>query len=1025
MGRLRECKKLLTRGFVITPLQGIQFPMIPLILKEIKNWIPRKAWVTFLAGTIGFLLNIFPIELFYKVWILFGSIPTLIITLTLGPWWGTLTAMIASSYILFLGGSLHGVLLYVLYILEALILGSWISERFPVLIDAFYWILIGSPLLYWVDTLWLNYSKTYASTLGIGLIWNGFLNIAMAQLLLLLVPPINHFLSESEKRRSESLQSYLLVAFILIAVTPVVLISLVNSRSQIKKELEERKNNLKELSHSISAGIGRYVKFHTEKLQTLARQLEARGDFQPSEELRTLMTSFYKESQGFSAFYLADGSGHIQMVDPSPGILQEIHFNNQEYHKKLIQKKTAMVSEAFFVRGSEPEIVLAYPILDDKGETKAFIGGFLNLRIITDLMDPFKTDKEREIFVIDEHNQVISSSDPQRYRALEDLSKTKPLAQILTGDSGISQYYRDDLKKRTSPESTIRLAGFQVIDPLGWRVLIEQSLEGIYPEIQDIYKQLTRRILVISVISILIGIFLSRTISYPVRKLEKATRAFIENLRIRPIFGGNQGNIFSKDVVAPRELALLTKTFFRMAEEIEGSYARLELMVKKRTEELEEKNLQLERMNQQLGEKNFQLEQMNRKLQEFNRLKAAFLVNLSHELRSPLDSILSLSEALVRKIPGELKPELGEYVKIIYNSGKDLLEMINDLLDISKIEAGKMKINYRPFVVNRLIDEVAEIVSLQAEKKGLRFLIEVDEGTPLVIYSDEEKVRRVLLNLLSNAIKFTREGLIVLSVKTLILEDRPKPFIQFSVSDTGIGISRENLETIFEDLIQVDLASVRRFQGTGLGLAISKKLVQMLEGEIRVYSKLKEGSTFTFRIPTNEDRIDPDVLDFIQEGEKKAKILYRKFELRPTTRNGYKILLVEDNISIQYLIKVTLVEAGFDLVIAGDGQEGIRKALNIKPNLILMDITLPLIEGYTAIKTLREMEEFKEIPLIVLVGEVTEEVRDKIIQAGGNDYLTKPIQEADLLKKVHDWLTRIPDSLSSQNPISKGGIQSV
>ncbi|HWP45846.1 MAG TPA: ATP-binding protein [Candidatus Limnocylindrales bacterium] len=996
--------------------------MIPLILKEVKNQIPRKARITFLAGTIGFLLNIFPIELFYKVWILFGSIPTLIITLTLGPQWGTLTAMIASSYILFLWGSLHGILLYLLYGLEALILGSLIRERFPVLVDTFYWVLIGSPLLYWTDTLWLNYSKTYASTLGIGLIWNGFLNIAIAQLLLLLVPPINRFLSESERRRSESLQSYLLVAFILIAVTPVVIISLVNSRSQIKKELEERKNNLRELSHSLSAGIGGYVKFHTERFQTLVRQLEARRDFQPSGELRTLITSFYKESEGFSAFYLADGSGRIQTMDPSPGILQEIHFNDQEYHKKLIQKKTSMVSEAFFMRGSEPMMVLAHPILDDRGEIKAVIGGFLNLRVITDLIDPFKTDKEREILVIDEHNQVISSNDPKRYRTLEDLSKTKPLAQIFTGDSGISQYYREDLEKRTSPESTIRLVGFQVIDPLGWKVLIEQSLAGIYPEIQNIYKQLAQRILVISGISVLIGIFLSRAISYPVRKLEKATRVFTENLRIRPILGGNRGNIFSEDIVAPTELALLTKTFSRMAEEIEGSYSRLELMVKKRTEELEEKNLQLERMNKQLEEKNLQLEQMNRKLQEFNRLKAAFLANLSHELRSPLDSILSLSEALARKIPGELKPELGEYVKIIYNSGKDLLEMINDLLDISKVEAGKMKINYRPFVVNRLIDEVVEIISLQAEKKGLRFLVEVAEGTPLVIYSDEEKVRRVLLNLLSNAIKFTKEGLIVLSVKTLTPEDPPKPFIQFSVSDTGIGISRENLEIIFEEFSQVDPASVRRFQGTGLGLAISKKLVQMLDGEIRAHSELKEGSTFTFQIPTHEDRIDPDVLSFILEGEKKAKILYGKFELKPTTRNGPKILLVEDNRSIQYLVKVALVEAGFDLVIADDGQDGIRKASKIKPNLILMDLTLPLVAGETAIKTLREMEEFKETPIIGMISEVTEEVRDKILQAGGNDYLIKPVQEADLIKKVQDWLNKVPDSPSSQNPISKGGI---
>jgi methyl-accepting chemotaxis protein len=641
--------------------------MILSIFKETKSQTSRKVGVTLLAGTVGFLLNIFPIELFYKVWILFGSIPTLLVTLTLGPGWGALTAVIASSYLLFLWDSFHGILLYLLYILEAFIVGSLINgKKFPVLIDTFYWILIGAPLLYWTDALWLNYSKTYASTLGIGLIWNGFLNVAMAQLLLLLFPPISRFLLKPERRQRESLQSYLLVAFILIAITPVVIISLVNSRSQINKELEERKDNFKELSRSLSAGIGGYVKFHTEKLQTLAEQLEARGDLRSSEELRTLMTSFYKEYGGFSAFYLADSSGHIQMMDPSPNIFQGIHFNDQEYHKKLIQKKTALASEVFSVRGSEPAIVLTYPILDEKGEIKAFIGGFLNLKVLNNLIDSLRTDQEREIFILDERNQVISSSHPEHYRTLEDLSKIKPLAQM--GHLGISQYYGESLGKKVSPESTLHLVGFQVIDPLGWKVFIEQPLEGIYPEIHNIYKQLACRILVISGISVLVGILLSRTISYPIRELEKVTKAFTKNLSIRPILEGNQGHIFSEDLVAPKELALLAETFSRMAEEIEGSYSRLELMVKKRTEELEEKNLQLERMNKKLEEKNLQLEQMNKKLQEFNRSKAAFLANLSHELRSPLDSILSLSEALARKIPGE--SESAEYIKIIYKNGK-------------------------------------------------------------------------------------------------------------------------------------------------------------------------------------------------------------------------------------------------------------------------------------------------------------------------------------------------------------------
>ncbi len=960
--------------------------MSPSILKKIKDQPWFNFVVALLAGLSGFLLNTLPIELFYKVWIFFGSIPALIVTLTLGPLWGSLTALIASSYTVYLWNSFHGVILYTL---EALVLGSLIrQQRSPIIMDMFYWILIGSPLTYWFYTSWLGYSKIYVSILWVGLILNGFINIALAKLLLLLFPGISLSISGGKKSYpSEGLQSYLFVTFVIVAITPVAVMSLVNSRSLIKSKLEERKNNLKEISNSVSISIDKYLKLHMEGLQTLVKQLESRKNLEPSPEIENLIETAYKEYQGFSAVYLADASGQVMVIKPGSSISEVMNFSSRDYYKQLVQTKNTTISEVFFAveGGFEPTVVIVSPILDEKGQMMAFIGGTLNLKVINHFIDRFKTDKNREIIVVDERNRVISSSNPKRYWALKDLENTELMTQALKEESEVFQYRLDEVKERISPESAIRLVGFQILRPLGWKVFIEQSLQEIYSEIQVIYQRLAFWIFGICGFSVLISILLSRTISRPIKELEAEAKSFISNL-------GNR-KVSSRSLIAPTEVTTLARAFSEMAQEIEGSYSKLERMVKERTEELETKN--------------FELQQMNKKLEEINRLKSAFLANMSHELRTPLNSILSLSEGLIRKIPGELNPDQEKYLKIIFKNGKDLLELINDLLDLAKIEAGKMKLNHRVFVVNRLIEEVVEIIYPMTQEKGLHFFVEVDTSTPPVIYSDEEKIKRIILNLASNAVKFTEKGLVVLGIKKCLREDIQRPYIQFSVSDTGIGISKEHQEAIFGEFIQVDTSRARRYQGAGLGLAISKKLVQILEGEIWLNSEPAEGSTFVFTIPTCEDQISPEALAYILEGEKNVEARFRKFELRPKNDQGRKVLLIEDVIFTQYAIKFLLATRDIQVIIPDHRQEEFYKNLEVQPDLILVDVSIPNRDGHMVLKAFREIQTFKEIPILAITSGPKEEQGSKWIKIGYNDYITKPIQDSDLLNKVTYWLNSI------------------
>ncbi|MEK7852058.1 MAG: ATP-binding protein, partial [Deltaproteobacteria bacterium] len=295
-------------------------------------------------------------------------------------------------------------------------------------------------------------------------------------------------------------------------------------------------------------------------------------------------------------------------------------------------------------------------------------------------------------------------------------------------------------------------------------------------------------------------------------------------------------------------------------EELQQNYEELEHT----TEELQSTTEELQSTNEELETSNEELLQANDRVMEADRLKSEFLANMSHELRTPLNSIIALSGILLARMDGELSGEQDKQVKIIQRSGKNLLELINDILDLSKIESGKMDIHIEEFGIADLVDDARATVTPLISQKGLNTAFTWDEDIP-VIRSDRNKIKQVLLNLLSNAVKFTPNG-----GSITIGARRKDGSIELSVADTGIGIARENLDKIFDEFRQVDGSSTREYGGTGLGLAITKRLMNLLGGGISVESKLGKGSTFTINIPVTLDgveaislnekafRIDPD-----------------------------------------------------------------------------------------------------------------------------------------------------------------------
>lgn len=372
--------------------------------------------------------------------------------------------------------------------------------------------------------------------------------------------------------------------------------------------------------------------------------------------------------------------------------------------------------------------------------------------------------------------------------------------------------------------------------------------------------------------------------------------------------------------------------------------------------ELEEQTEELRDQKEELEHQNIELELQKSEIQETNRLKDEFLSGVSHELRTPLNSIIALSDLLEIQLGKQISQEQKQYLKVITRNGKNLLNLINDILDLSKIEAGKITILPEYFSLSQLITQVIDNFTLQAQGKGLELKTELPPDLP-EIYSDRHKVNQILQNLLSNAVKYTEKG----SVSVQLDYDKEKEKFAIHIIDTGIGIAEKDIPGIFDEFRQIDGSTSRKYEGTGLGLAIVSRLVQRLEGDILVKSQPGEGSVFTAVLPRKIEDHYTSLL-FSGEGEEFAARIKRG-----DRENGSNyILVIEDNepsiTQISYLLK----EEGFQAEIARGGEQALLSVKEKIPHGIILDLMMPEIDGFEVLKRLREDERTRTVPVLIL-----------------------------------------------------------
>ncbi|QSF47831.1 PAS domain S-box protein [Paenibacillus tianjinensis] len=362
-----------------------------------------------------------------------------------------------------------------------------------------------------------------------------------------------------------------------------------------------------------------------------------------------------------------------------------------------------------------------------------------------------------------------------------------------------------------------------------------------------------------------------------------------------------------------------------------------------------------------------------------NKAKSEFLAMMSHEIRTPMNGVVGMTDILLDHT--ELSEEQRGYVEIIRKSGDTLLNIINDILDLSKIEAGRTELQEDTFELRKCIDESFAVISLRAEQHHLELSSTINHGVPDYIYGDAERLKQVLINLLGNAVKFTSKGSISVKVK---LGEQDPSLLVFTVTDTGIGIEPSQLNEIFEPFAQIDSFMARRHEGTGLGLAISRRIIELMGGEIYAESDGKSGSSFTFTI-----RLKKTVAPQTQENH-----LQKRQPVREAS-----ILIAEDNHINQLVLTKTLEKMGHKITTVTNGIDAVQAAQSKRFDLILMDLHMPIMNGFDAMKLIKEEHKENSPPIIAVTANALKGDREKCLTEGMDEYISKPIKR-DVVQRL-------------------------
>jgi len=513
-----------------------------------------------------------------------------------------------------------------------------------------------------------------------------------------------------------------------------------------------------------------------------------------------------------TSIYVADVEGE-QIARTGAGELENV---SMAFSFLMAREGHELVSDIYLEpTTSQPMQTITLPIIDNGTVVGVLSADISFSRIMVSVMDIY-IGKNGNVVVVADNGMVVAHTRMKQVPEL-DMSNLPVVEAVLAGEEGTMKGYTDELGRQV-------LGSYMPIQELGWGVLIQRPLADIDAEVEQLRTTILWATIAGVFLGVLGGTLMARQITKPIGQLASASERVAQGDLSTPV-----------DIKSSNEVGVLARSFNQMIVSLKKARGELQQWGEELERKVHERTAELEQRSQELADTNIHLEEMSRH-------KSQFLANMSHELRTPLNSIIGYTKLMLDGLEGDINEEQQKDLHTVYTNSKHLLELINSLLDLAKIEAGKIVLSYETFTISDLLAEVISTIEPLVREKGLTLTHSVAPDIDR-LYADRAKTKQVLINILGNAVKFTGKGGIRLNIA-----ESDSEFI-FSVTDTGLGIKEEDLEAIFDSFKQVGPAQIAGYAGTGLGLAVSKQFIEMQGGRIWAESELGKGSTFTFTLP--------------------------------------------------------------------------------------------------------------------------------------------------------------------------------